>query len=303
MRSFTQTELSRYLKENGSDTLKPLPTDLRAHLPRLSGARGVIFDVYGTLLVSASGEVGSIGQQSAAAFTRAIQAAGLELTDQESAVNLAARLPAAIKKAHRFKKKQGIAFPEIDIMELWSVLLTDMVSRECLKGEIDKAVIEKTALVYEIIQNPVALMPGGQQLLTELKNREIILGIVSNAQFYTPLILETLWQKDLRASGFDPRLIIWSYKEGRAKPDSRLFEKLAQTAGDFYQIRPRELLYVGNDMKNDVFAAASAGFKTALFAGDIRSLRRRVEEPEYTRFSPDLTLTHLSQLPGCLAKV
>ena len=40
-------------------------------------------------------------------------------------------------------------------------------------------------------------------------------------------------------------------------------------------VAPGEVLYVGNDMLNDVYAAGQVGFRTALFAGDQRSLRMR----------------------------
>ena len=39
------------------------------------------------------------------------------------------------------------------------------------------------------------------------------------------------------------------------------------------------VLFVGNDMLNDVAAAAAVGLRTALFAGDQRSLRLREKDP------------------------
>ncbi|MEQ8837627.1 MAG: HAD family hydrolase, partial [Lacipirellulaceae bacterium] len=66
-------------------------------------------------------------------------------------------------------------------------------------------------------------------------------------------------------------------------------------------ITPAETLYVGNDMRNDIWPAAKVGFKTALFAGDERSLRLREDEPNRDqRPEPDAVVTELDQLPKLL---
>ena len=66
------------------------------------------------------------------------------------------------------------------------------------------------------------------------------------------------------------------------------------------KLGPAEVLAVGNDMLNDVLPARETGFRTALFAGDARSLRLREGDPRLDVFSPDLVLTDLDQLPECL---
>ena len=48
-------------------------------------------------------------------------------------------------------------------------------------------------------------------------------GIVSNAQFYTPLILEALTGRSLDEIGFEEELCSWSYRLRRAKPSPLMF--------------------------------------------------------------------------------
>ena len=55
-------------------------------------------------------------------------------------------------------------------------------------------------------------------------------------------------------------------------------------------------LYIGNDMLNDVAPAQKVGFKTALFAGDARSLRLRRNHPQCKNLSADIVITDLMQL-------
>jgi putative hydrolase of the HAD superfamily len=49
-------------------------------------------------------------------------------------------------------------------------------------------------------------------------------------------------------------------------------------------------------MLNDIYPAKNAGFNTALFAGDARSLRLRKDIPECKTLSADLVITDLIQL-------
>ncbi len=99
--------------------------------------------------------------------------------------------------------------------------------------------------------------------------------------------------------GFDGRLQFCSYQHGCAKPGLTLYERAAETL-QTRRIMPDEVVYVGNDMLNDVWPANELGFHTALFAGDARSLRRRQGEARLAGVSPDLVLTDLGQLPGCI---
>jgi putative hydrolase of the HAD superfamily len=53
-------------------------------------------------------------------------------------------------------------------------------------------------------------------------------------------------------------------------------------------------------MRNDIWPAQETGLKTALFAGDRLSLRRREDDPDCRKTKPDLEITHLEQLLHCL---
>jgi len=53
-------------------------------------------------------------------------------------------------------------------------------------------------------------------------------------------------------------------------------------------------------MRNDMGPAARLGFRTALFAGDARSLRRREGDPWCAGIVPDLVVTDLVDLLHCV---
>ncbi len=83
-----------------------------------------------------------------------------------------------------------------------------------------------------------------------------------------------------------------------AKPSRRLYDLLLERLPD--GLEASQCLYVGNDMRNDIAPAAAVGMKTALFAGDRRSLRLREGDPLTEGVSPDLVVTHLHQILECL---
>ncbi len=256
-------------------------------LRRIGGVRGVLFDVYGTLLVSAAGDIGSGAASSEArnaAMAAALNDAGLAHAAPRAG-NLVAALEAAVRAVHAGARARGVAHPEVELRELW---------RRMLPGA-GTAAVERAAVSYECRTNPVWPMPGAAAAVTALRARGPV-GIVSNAQFFTPLALAALLP-ELR---IDPRLAVWSFALREAKPSPRLFAAAAARMAHHCRLQPREIVMVGNDVRNDLLGARAAGLRTALFAGDARSLRLRRDDPRCAAVHPDLVLTHLSQLPAAL---
>ncbi len=195
-----------------------------------------------------------------------------------------------IKEDHQNSKAQGPAYPEVDILEIWGRLLTKLGL-----APMDDNTLAQTAIKFECAVNPVWPMPGLESVLESLHKRGFPLGIVSNAQFYTPIMLENFTGTSLGALGFQEDLSVWSYKERLGKPSVELFEKLNRSLSA-KGIDPDQTLYVGNDMLNDIWTASQAGLKTALFAGDKRSLRLRESDERCQGLEPDVIITELNQL-------
>ncbi len=139
-----------------------------------------------------------------------------------------------------------------------------------------------------------------KEIIDELKSRNIPIGIVSNAQFYTPIIMNWFLSGEFSTKQdidfFDPELSVFSYKEMRAKPDTKLFEPVKKALKNKYRIEPGEALFVGNDMLKDVLTAKNSGFRTVLFAGDDRSLRLREGDERVKKLFPDFILNDLKQI-------
>ena len=269
-----------------SRPMTPKPTHIQPRLQSLPNIKSVLFDIYGTLFISAAGDIGvDTAVDNHQAFQAALHAVGLP------ALGGAELLKEAIEAEHRRKRAQGIDFPEVDIVAIWRQVLVGLMPETTLTDEQ----LQQLALEYELRSNPVWPMPGLAALLAGLKSKGMRMGLISNAQFYTPLLLEAFLQKPLQTIGFDEDLCIFSYQVGEAKPSPRLFE-LAVTRLARFGIKTDEILYIGNDMLKDVWPASQVGLRTALFAGDARSLRLREDDPRCQGLQPDLIVKNLPDL-------
>lgn len=290
--------------------LQPIPTLSKAKLYPLENIKVVLFDIYGTLLISSIGEISSdIGEQEK----------GLNATDLELRENCLSVLPPTMATAFgddfnpKDKLKQAIrnehqkrltenpegVYPEVDIVSIWHSIFLNKLDGT-LASTLTPFMLARYIIEFEMRVNRVQLMPGVQELLYWLTSRSIILGIISNAQFYTPLILLALLkQENLSDMYFDPELMFWSYSHSYSKPNPAMFDSAIEVLKN-RDIKAEETLYIGNDMHNDIWGAMQHGMHSALFAGDQRSLRLREDDPLVSQTQPTMILQELTQIKGVL---
>ena len=263
--------------------LSPIPTDVRPIGKLNRTIECILFDIYGTLFISESGDIGvaKTKDQKQHLLKELLEKYDLTLTPEKLLQALFAR----IEEVHDKLRKDGIDFPEVEIDEIWRhILQTD-----------DRHFIQRFAIEFELIFNPVYPMPHLEEILAALKHRRLLMGIISNAQFFTPYLFEWFLGSDLKGLGVHPNLVILSYQLKYAKPSAMLFDLAVRRLSEL-DVEAASVLYIGNDMLNDIYPARNAGFNTALFAGDKRSLRLRQDDPRCADISADLVITDLSQL-------
>jgi putative hydrolase of the HAD superfamily len=291
-------ELIGRLRGHG-EPLAPIPTKRKARIAEQPGIRAVLFDVYGTMFVSASGDIASGDRRARSrALGSALEAMGIRV-DRPTAERAAEVLVETVEAMHRRSRDRGVEFPEVDIRDVFGELLEHLNSRGAGVRRRDRSFCEALAVEYECRCNPTWPMPGLARTLHRLNDAGIALGIVSNAQFFTPLLFPAYLDEIPENLGFDPDLCVWSYRLLEAKPSRELFRRALVPLGR-RGVTPQEVLYVGNDRVNDVWPAAREGMKTALFAGDGRSFRPREGDPRIEGVREDLLLTNLEKLPDSL---
>lgn len=281
-----------------SRTLEPIPTDTTPRLKPLPGIRAVVFDIYGTLVISGSGDVGTADRTPReAALADALRA--LAINADVTAQQGIERLHAIISQHQDQARKSGITYPEVDILKVWQHWLDQCVPtwrvEETANTQLFAPLPVRLSEEFEARANPCYAMPDALVVLQKLRDRGLKLGIVSNAQAFTLKMLEAVLDVEFSDLGFEQELCYFSYRFRHGKPSTLLYEKLAEGL-ERHSISPSETLYIGNDMLNDITAASQRQFRTALFAGDQRSLRWRANDPRVSGVAPDLVITELSQL-------
>ncbi|KMQ50441.1 hypothetical protein CHISP_2688 [Chitinispirillum alkaliphilum] len=278
---------------------------------QLKDIRAVIFDVYGTLINywRPGFETAESREQTLLESFREI-AERFEMSDYLMKINpgesvektLADFYRGLIIMSHDKAEKKGSLFPEIKVEEVWNVIVL-MLKRHGYDpqphcpGEVGDF-SRYLAFTYNFLSLGRELYPGVYETMEKLRGNQIVLGILSNAQFYTPIDL-TLMLRDQSAGKaddynevFDVDLTFFSYEFAVAKPNQKLFRVLYDALYEMH-IHPSQTVFVGNDLILDIEPAQAAGMKTAMFVGDEKSAYFHDKKDKIV---PDISFTHFEEL-------
>jgi putative hydrolase of the HAD superfamily len=254
----------------------------------LKGIRAVIFDVYGTmvnywregfearesreaLLVEAfSGVVDRFGMGEALAAMNPAEPPADTLCGFYNGLLALNRQKAA---------GEGNALPEVRVEEVWSVIALmlkrngyDIDARAPRRGD-PTGFARRLAYTYNFLSMGRELYPGTANALKRLKDDNIALGVLADAQFYTTIDLTLMLRSQSGGAIadynelFDTDLTFLSCDYGFVKPSEALYRRLFDALYE-YQITPEQTVIVGNDLTADIAPAAALGMRTALFCGD-----------------------------------
>ena len=310
-------EYARELHETSARTYKrPLePVDGTSRTEKLNGIRAVVFDVYGTLI-----NYWRPGLDESEQREHFLRASFREVADRFRFTGLLVEMNpeedpgktlydlyhGCIALCHENARKKGEDFPEVKIEEVWGLILLMLKRRgydpeKAAPGQAND-LARYLAYTYNFFSLGRELYPGVVDALAGLKKNNIVLGIVSNAQFYTPVDLTLLVRDQSKGAYddfnelFDPELTFFSYEYNVAKPHG-LFRQLYDALYE-YQILPRQTVFAGNDLVIDIAPAQQAGLKTAHFIGDKRSAFFHGREDEIL---PDISFASWDDLPHKLS--
>jgi putative hydrolase of the HAD superfamily len=289
-----------------SAPMEPVETDEEPELKQLSGIKAVVFDFYGTMFMSGTGDtiIDDPKGDEEQALEKAFEELFPNITDDQSfnAKNAVKVYKQVIHDHKAADQEKGIDYPEVQITEVWKEVLFRLREEGLLvlPESPDDELLERLTIEFEMRNNPTWPLPDLAETLQGIADKNLLQGILSNSQFYTPMIFEAHLDSSPQQHVFETNLCIWSYEERRCKPSLPFHESLKKALDAHYGIAPEEVLYVGNDMLKDIYPAAHFGFKTALFAGDDRSLKWRKDDERSAELKPDLVIKRLYQLIDCL---
>ncbi len=186
--------------------------------------KAVLFDLHGTLFY------GPDHRFLFRELTRRLKEAGASIQDSEEVeVKLASR---CLRQGSR----------EVDF---------EGVLRECFDGYVDQAF----KLYLKLAVETRTLFDDALPTLEELSSMGFKLGAVTNA--LSDVVMKSIVQHLGLAKYFEE--VVTSAKVGFRKPDARIFLEGLRSLG----VRPREALFVGDSLLEDVNGALSAGMYAA----------------------------------------
>ena len=166
-----------------------IPDGIQSNLAPIPGIRSVVFDVYGTLFSSGVGDISLATEENRdAALRKTLKDHGIEILPGNDEVRFDDLLHDLIHQHQDSRRKLGIEYPEVDIRRVWDDFLKHLEQRR-LVSVTRQPTVEMLAIDYETRVNPTQPMPELEATLTRLKAFGL-LSIISNAQFYTPLLFE-----------------------------------------------------------------------------------------------------------------
>src|ERR1043166_420909 len=241
----------------------------------------VFWDIYGTLVAGERGDLDSLVKRHAEllpVFEQTVRNFSLPMSSEA----LHEHFIAAIKSERERRIAGGVEHPEGRIEEIWWKLLDNATLNQA----------REVALFFERHANPKQFRPGAFETLITLKQRGVRQGIISNAQFYTPIELSELLREESACaictyeSIFDPALVVFSFELEVAKPDLAPFRRIVEVLTRD-NIMPDDCVFVGDSPANDIAPAQHLGFRTVLYAPEGTSMLPA---------KPDLVIHNLAQL-------
>lgn len=220
------------------------------------GIKGIIFDLYGTLVDIETDE----------SMEEIYRAIANFLTYKEIHIYQGEVRDLYYQILKQEKETSQEEYPEINVEAIWKAFLAKYEWKAHSRRH--ELALTLAYLYRGVSRKRLQLYPSVKNVLDELCPH-YRMGIVSNGQ--PCWVLPEMAALGLHTY-FDPVIVSADY--GFRKPDPRLIEKALDTMG----ISPGEILFVGNDMYRDIHGAGRLNVKTIFF----RSNQVRQSYPDTT---------------------
>ncbi len=166
---------------------QPIPTGLTPSGGLKNKAKCLLFDVYGTLFISASGDIGTTQYQEGQPRLMDILFDKYHIhKNPELMIN---GLLSSIEAEHVRLKAMGVDFPEVNIAEVWHHLLVGMPAET----------VRQFAEEFEHIVNPVCPMPHLKTILSRCRLKASRWGSFQTLSFILPSFLNNFWDEISKA--------------------------------------------------------------------------------------------------------
>jgi len=211
--------------------------------------KAVIFDIYRTVL-----DVTAAPADAELRWERLWMQLG-SISTMPMLDDVSDRCRKIVAQDHAAAREQGILWPEVVWPEVISRAIPEFSS-------LDLVTRARWVFDHQACLRSLKIAPGAVQVLSDLRDAGVPMGIASNAQAYTLReIAGEFSGSPLEFDIFDPALCVWSFEGGFSKPDPHVFRMLSARLAH-RGIRADEVLMVGDRLDNDIEPSRRMGWQT-----------------------------------------
>ncbi|GEM_PF-153486 len=313
----TLEQYAAYL-DTRHDLVWPAPPEedrikAREHLVPLPEVRAVLWNVYGTLLRIAGGELWFEHPQ------EFVMNVALDKTIQEfkmwASMSRKPGQPAEYMKQlydsvlieQRAVPGGTEKYPEVASDRIWEALIKKLFQKDykfdaTFYGSLNEF-SRKVAYFFHASLQGTACYKYAAEAMRLIAEKGLKQGLLADGQCFTRVQL----QRGLAAQDsslvldkiLDNDLVFLSYEIRGRKPSERLFRHALHALAQ-QGLSPHEVLHVGTSITRDLAPARRLGMRTALFARDRISLQASAEQLKEPSSRPDVMVTRLSQIADVL---
>lgn len=281
----------------------------KPHLKRLDNLKVVTWNIYGTLLAIATGELVFEHPDrfiSDLALEKTVEQFNMWGSMTRKPGKPAEYLRQLYDKAmdeQRLAPSRKERYPEIQADRVWESILKKLFQKNyvfdaAFYGSLNEF-CRKIAFFFHASQQGTAAEPGAAAALEYVRRCGLKQALLADAQCFTVMQLYRALKAHITINPMDPlfdaSLQTLSFEKKSRKPSERLFNSLLATVEPL-GITPEQVLHVGSRIDKDIAPARALGMRTALFAGDRESLQATPEQLKDPATRPDVLLTHLEQI-------
>ena len=154
--------------------------------------------------------------------------------------------------------------------------------REVLKRYFDKEVPilqsvlnEATVIYWEAVKDESEVFPGIKELLRSLKQKRILLGLISDTDGLKGMKAKRITDSGLR--DFFDQILVPGEDTPETKPSTQPFIKMCELLG----VSPKNCVHVGDNPKTDISGAKELGMKTIILTPDKTQFKEKTLIPDY----------------------
>lgn len=289
---------------------KAEPAKATPYLKPLTAIKAVSWNVYGTLLRIADGEL--LFQHPQAIRMEVALDKTIQEFNMWNSMTRKMGQPWEYmlqKYVHALEEQQMASsgrkgdMVEVNSAKLWLKLIGMLDKKDyqydtSIYGDLD-GLSEKVAYFFHSALQGVEAAPNAHAALSAVAGGGFRQALFADAQPFTV----TQLIKALREQGpvaapdslFQPALHTFSYLEGVKKPARTMFLR-AMDRFNKLGLEPENVLYISSHVRGDLAIAKSIGIRTALYAAEKIALRADSEDMKDPALKPDRLMTDLAQV-------